>query len=274
MKHGKAAALAPSTWAKNSEDRKKIVVENEVIFPIAFSAETGQPYMDAQNFVETGKREEVKRTIQLPDENGESKELSINVTLVEYKYTSEKGEVSKFWIPLAPAQKDVVEYFKLAKDIERLARAFKTYTNLTLSTNPVILTSGIIEIGTAHALALAGKEITKEIEELMEANLRGTMSATEVGKEIHAISNKILSNYIELQADHINSVRYSKALEEVIKIMEKNGSTSANLLAMQAPLGKSDMNPVITNHKVDTKVTAIDPNGRSEKRDRSNISFI
>lgn len=263
----KAAAVSPSQWTQIQEENKRLVLSDEFKYPIAYTSQ-GNPYMDVQNLEETGKTESVKLNMPAKDKDGKDCNFIIEVTLAEYKYTPVKGDPVKLWFPIAPEQKSLLKLLENNLQIQKLAFAMKNYVDITLATNPAILNSGIPEIGLSHALSLTGDEFTKEIEEIMFANLRGTMTPTEATKEIQALSSRIITNYINSQHICIYSKRYMKAIEDLLKLLKERNIDllgTYSMLPRQTVLNKSTMEPVVVSGKVNPDVVAIEPGKRSEK---------
>ena len=273
MQQGKkAAAIGPTVWAQVQEENKKLVLSQEVTYPIAYSSD-GTPYMDDLNLEETGKTEDISIDIPVIDSEGKTTPFSVKVTLVEYKYTPAKGEPQKWWFPLAPDQKSLIALLEQNLAIQKVAKAMKDYVDITLGTNPSIINAGIPEIGLSHALSLTGHEITKEVEELMALNLKGTMSPSEANKEIMNQASKISKNYINSQFDAAHSTSYIKALKEVIKLLKDRNIdlTSATGRQTQTNIGTSKMTPVVVEEKISPDVNAIDNTKRSDKGTKVNL---
>lgn len=276
MQQGKkAAAIGPTVWSQVQEENKKLVLSQEVIYPIAYSSD-GTPYMDDINLEETGKTEEVSIDLPVVDKDGKNGSFTVKVTLVEYKYTPVKGEPQKWWFPLAPDQKSLITLLEQNLAIQKLAKAMKDYVDITLGTNPAIINAGIPEIGLSHALSLTGNEITKEVEELMVANLRGSMSPSDANKEIINQASKISKNYINSQFDAAHSISYIKAIKEVIKLLKDRNIdlTSTTGRQVQSNIGTSNMTAVVVDNKISPDVNAIDNTKRSEQGSLSKVNLF
>ena len=273
----KAAAIGPSQWAYAQEEFKKTVTGESFIYPIAYTGD-GTPYMDRQNLEETGKTEEVDIELPAKDKDGKDCKFTVKMTLAEYKYIPVKGDPVKMWFPIAPEQKSLQKLLEQNMQIQKLALAMRTYVDITLGTNPAVLNSGIPEIGLAHALALTGNEITKEVENTMLANFRGSLSPTEANKEIQNISSKINKNYINAQYNVISTKKYIKAIENVVKIFkEKNidliGSYTS--IASRNPvLESSDMNPTVVIEKTGQNIEGIQTNNRITTGDSKKVDLF
>lgn len=273
----KAAAIGPSQWAYTLEEIKKLVTGESFVYPIAYTGD-GSPYMDRLNLEETGGREEINIELPAKDKDGKECKFTVQMTLAEYKYTPVKGDPVKMWFPIAPEQKSLQKLLEQNMQIQKLALAMRTYVDITLATNPVILNAGVPEIGLAHALALTGNEVTKEVESTMLASLRGSLTPSEANKEIQNISSKINKNYITGQYNVISTKRYIKAIENVIKLFkEKNidvlGSYTS-IPSRNSLLEGSDMVPTVVVQKSGQNIEGIPSNNRVATVDSKSINLF
>jgi len=272
----KAAAVSPSQWTVIQEENKRLILSDEFKYPIAYTSQ-GTPYMDVQNLEETGNREEIKLDMPATDKDGKQCNFKVEITLAEYKYTPVKGDPVKLWFTVATDQKSLIKLLESNLQIQKLAFAMKNYVDITLATNPAILNSGIPEIGLSHALSLTGDEFTKEIEEIMFANLRGSMSPTEATKEIQSLSSRIITNYINSQHICIYSKRYMKAIDDLLKLLKERNIDllgTYSMLPRQTVLNKTSMEPVVVSGKINPDVVAIESGKRSERANGNRITLI